>query len=139
LLERWEICEAVMRYLSARPVEGRHDLTDRLIGFQGAGSGKLYDPDEELLQRIRRLGLSFEPLSSEWVARSDGEWDYSEKSGHAVRYIFVFISLQSDDEAEVGINEWPTTAGGGQRFTYTLVRVDGVWTVRREKPGPILG
>jgi hypothetical protein len=107
----------------------------RFIGIQASGGGE-HDPGPELLQRVRKL--SFRPFSAEWTRKDDGELLFEEKTSQLVAYIIVYIDIKSEDEAEVGVDEWPTLNGGGQRFTYQLHRRGGKWAIKKETPGPMV-
>jgi hypothetical protein len=100
--------------------------------------GLEHDPDKHQLQQIARLHLPVRPISAAWVRRQDGEvFPSSQQEGH-YHFEIVRISIASDHEATVDVNERPLGTSG-QRFTYSLVLSGGKWSITKEEPGPLLG
>ncbi len=139
LKERDEILEVMVRHLAAKP--GRDiEYHFRFLSFQGDRGPTIvhdHDPHQELLQRIHDLGLAMLPVSARKESRMEHGWRIeSEQGEYGVEYSIVYIEVAKDDSVEVGVNEMPGFCQGGQRFTYTIKRSNGQWTVASEKAGP---
>ena len=137
LHERDGICETIIRHLASKRCDVQPVINYRFIGFQGREVA-MHDPSKELLQRIRDMKLPVEPVSTAKESRmSRGVRVDSEQAEYGMQYFIVYIQVENADHAEVGVNEMPGFSGAGERFTYSLVRSNGQWTITKEEPGPV--
>lgn len=136
LQERDDISEALIRHLAAKSNDDP-EFRYRFIGFEGL-EAREHDPSEELLQRIRKLKLAIEPVSTlKESVMQEGERSESEQAKHGMTYFIFDITRASEDQVDVDVNECPGYGRGGQRWTYSLLRKNGRWTITKEQPGPV--
>lgn len=137
--ERDDICEAVIRGLTARPLAELGEAKYQFFGIEGE-SPKQYDLSLELIHRLRRRKVPVQPVSAARWGRYEGETLVdSEHSEHGVMYFIVWIEKRSASQADVTVHAWPGLMHGGLAVSCRLAFEKGAWFPTRIVPEGGLG